>query len=297
MAVRDVTPPAVVNVLVAGSSWSSSFLSYLSANNMGTTDGFSIVGANQLKSLPWTNINQIKIVFSEDVTTAGGVAALSDLLALGGVSIPNYAISGFSYNSAKHMGVWTLAAPLTADKLTLSLSDQITDLAGNNLDGEWTDKQTTPSGNASAGGIFTAHLNVLAGDVDRSNFVLGTDTTLVLNKEGLNTHSVGYNAFYDVNADGFILGTDVTLVYNRQGGKLPAGTPPTTPFTPANIVSPSDAGMFSIVSNPDASLVGSLASTSSVSPFYSASSTSADNSTSPSDSQSVTTLSTASLLA
>ena len=75
--VLDVTAPTVTNVLVRDSGWPSAFPFY---------NGYSIpVGSgSQLVSLPWIGINQIKVVFSEDV-----VVDQADLL-LSGINTTVY---------------------------------------------------------------------------------------------------------------------------------------------------------------------------------------------------------------
>ncbi len=94
-------PPVVTNVLVRGSTWTSSFASYA---------GYSIpVGSGaQLVTLPWGNIDQIKVVFSKDV-----VIDSADLL-LSGVNTKAYNFSGgtFSYDSSTFTATWTFPALL-----------------------------------------------------------------------------------------------------------------------------------------------------------------------------------------
>jgi uncharacterized repeat protein (TIGR02059 family) len=61
----DSTPPTVVEVLVSG-SWSASFLEH---NDPARNLGFPVPVGNgdQLKSIPWTSVTAIHIVFSEAV--------------------------------------------------------------------------------------------------------------------------------------------------------------------------------------------------------------------------------------
>ena len=62
--------PTVTNVLVSSTDWSSTFLSSLASLGSQNAGGYSIpVGSGaQLATLPWNNINQIEVVFSENVT-------------------------------------------------------------------------------------------------------------------------------------------------------------------------------------------------------------------------------------
>jgi hypothetical protein len=88
----------------------------------------------QLKPLPWMNIDQVKVVFSEDV-----VIDSSDLV-LAGVNAATYAVSSFNHAPATFTATWTLSAAIGADKLLIALNadgpDPIRDAAGNALDGE-----------------------------------------------------------------------------------------------------------------------------------------------------------------
>ena len=72
----DMTPPTVTNVLVRGSTWTSGFTSYLATLNSRNVSGYSIpVGSgSQLLTLPWANIDQIKVVFSENVVVDQGIS-------------------------------------------------------------------------------------------------------------------------------------------------------------------------------------------------------------------------------
>ncbi len=117
--------------------------------------GYSIpTGPAQLSPLPWGNINQIQVVFSEDVNVSQSSLDLTDLA--GAV-----ATSGFTYNATTFTATWSLANPLPADTLTMVLhstgASAVRDTTGNNaLDGEWTNSTSVyPSGNGTAGGIST----------------------------------------------------------------------------------------------------------------------------------------------
>ena len=111
-------PPTVNNVLVDGTSWTPSFLNALQTAGEGNGQGYAIpVGsASQLKDLPWSNINQIQVVFSQNVTVQQASLALT------GVNVASYGISNFSYNSATDTATWTLANPIAADKLHIDLA-------------------------------------------------------------------------------------------------------------------------------------------------------------------------------
>ena len=74
----SVTPPSVTDVTVSSTDWSSSFFDYLQANSLGS-EGYSIPTGSTAQSLPlpWNNVNQIKITFSEDVNVDAADFSLS----------------------------------------------------------------------------------------------------------------------------------------------------------------------------------------------------------------------------
>ena len=175
-------------------------------------------GANQLKSIPWNvGLNQFAIRFSQDV---GSTLQQEDLV-IRGNNAPNYTISGFTYDPGTKTGVWTMATPVTYDKVKLILDDAL--LPG--LDGEWSSGQSFPSGNGTAGGDFSFRVNVLRGDANQDGTVNALDLRQLkakLNRTATNPGAGvgGYSVFADLNADGLINALDLGIAkanLNRHG--------------------------------------------------------------------------------
>ena len=235
--------PRVANVVVGSDAWSGSFVSYLAAQNPPTPAAIpSRSAAAQLLPLPWTNIDQIKVTFNENVTVAQ-----TDLM-LEGVNTPSYNVAGgtFAYNAATFTATWTLPAAIPDNKLLLELNadgaDPIHDALGNRLDGEWTNPVTTsdtgtsqyPSGNGTPGSSnFLFRFNVLPGDVNQDGYVQALDGLLVRGALGSNAGQGNYSIFRDVNGDGAVLSSDGLLVLGRLGTSLPAGQPVASAFPSA----------------------------------------------------------------
>ncbi len=236
LRVTDADLPVVTGVFVNGSAWTSSFRDFLASSGQGdATHGYRLDASNHADELPWTNLNQVSVRFSE------GVNVTADDLVLRGVRVAEYAGLAMTYNPSTFTATWTLPAGATfaADKLLLDLNADaggVSDANGNALDGEWTNPaagvaggaDTFPSGNGTAGGDFRFQLNVLPGDVNRSGgSVLGSDVTLTRNAQNSTPGAPNslYTIFKDVNGSGSILGSDVTLVRNRQGTSLPPAEP------------------------------------------------------------------------
>jgi len=106
-------PLRVTSVKVRSSTWSTGFLNHLDPQGV----GFELDGSN----LPWENLDQIIVQFSEPV-----VGFDANQVALLGVNVTDYGIHT-SYDSINMRGIITLQtpAPLKADKLRLVVNDAV----------------------------------------------------------------------------------------------------------------------------------------------------------------------------
>jgi hypothetical protein len=218
--------PAVAAVNVASTQWASNFISYLESHGLGI-GGYAIpVGStNQLQALPWNNINQVRIKFSEDV-----VVTAADL-SVSGANTVAYAFSNFAYDSSTHTATWTLTAPITKDKLMLDLdADGMAPVksvsTGEFLDGAWTNSESTYlSGNGQGGTDFAFRINALPGDVNATNSINVIDVNLVYLQIGKNAGDTGYNIHYDIDGSGAIAANDKDAVLAKIGNVLPSTNP------------------------------------------------------------------------
>jgi len=209
--------PTVENVLVKGSGWDAGFLDWLDGRGLGDPTvarlGYRLPGgAAQLDTLGWGNIDTITIVFNEDVVVAQGD------LAIAGVNVASYTIAGFSYDAANYAATWTLAEPLNADRLWITLADTVQDIAGHALDGEWQNAAGQfPSGDGAAGGDFGFALSVLPGDVNHDGAVTAADAALL-------TANWGYTGAAwppgDVTGDQQVDADDADVVASHWGARL-----------------------------------------------------------------------------
>ncbi len=228
--------PTVTNVLVCGSAWTSTYLSFLTAQNSRNVGGCSLpVGSGvQLLTVPWGSIDQIKVIFSENV-----VVDQADLL-LSGVNTTEYNVSGgtFSYDSATFTATWTLPQTIGSDRLTLRLnadgSNPIVDGGGTRLDGNWTNPTSTtqpnssdyPSGDGTAGGDFVFRFNVLPGDATQDDIVDLADLSKLLANYGQSGMTCAQG---DFTGDGIVDLADLSKVLSNWGATmgslfLPAGS-------------------------------------------------------------------------
>jgi hypothetical protein len=218
----------VASVKVVSSQWTEPFLDEVDPVD---GEGYPIpTGADQLKTLPWININEVLVEFTEDMMITAADMSLH------GVSVANYATT-FLYNAPTRTARIQLTggAFIGADKLVLHVNDTAKSLDGRALDGEWVDGVSTYAagmGTGVAGGDFNFRINVLPGDSrqDGQNLgqfdgVLGTDVIKVRNAQFLITTDPTYSPFDDVNGSGNVSGVDVVAVRNRQFTGLPPGSP------------------------------------------------------------------------
>jgi hypothetical protein len=200
-----------------------------------------------LAQLPWS-IDQVSLQFSEAVTVGP-----SDL-AVTGISGTQYTIStspsAFNYDAATRTATWTLATPVVADQITLSLATAIADRSGNVLDGETIvsaaggaapTTQALPSGNSAPGGEFQLQFSVLTGDYTQDGVVNFVDVVAVRNLIGT------ASALADLDRDGIVGQNDMvrTMLAALMTPQLPSfSTPPSpSPAAPAPSV---DAAVVSI---------------------------------------------------
>lgn len=210
-----IGPPRVTSVKVGSTDWDPAFVSWVDPLDH---VGYDIQSGNsQQTPLPWSNINQIFVEFSEDVQIAASDIQLT------GINVQDYeAQVSFSYDKETSTATLTLDPPLQADQVKLFVADTVNDLTGRSLDGEWVDQHTDFfSGDETAGGNFIFHFNVLPGDVFRDGILLANDNTLATSAQFTTLGDAEYSIFSDLNGDGAVLGNDLEVIQLAQFNALP----------------------------------------------------------------------------
>jgi len=212
-------PPQVAEVLVDGSAWTGDYLTELQAAALGN-GGYAIpAGSAQLQTLPWNDLDQIQIVFTEDVNVSQASLTLT------GVNVPTYAISGFSYNPSTLTATWTLSSPIGIDRLHLNLASSgpaaVTSTSGTPgtpLAGAWTDQSSAfPSGSGGTASDFGFSFNVLPGDMNTDGVVNGLDLSQISSQ-----WLASGNLASDVTGDGVTNGLDISAAAGYWLQSLPA---------------------------------------------------------------------------
>jgi hypothetical protein len=158
----------------------------------GPTHDFDALAGKQaqLQTVPIGAADTVVIGFNQPVTiNSSHVSIVGDK----GTGTP-YGISSFSYDTSNYTATVRFdndansATPLVVpDQLVIKVKDDVTDVAGNKLDGEWVNPTSVDpsvsqpalhgfnSGNGAVGGDFTFRVTLLPGDPDLTDFGIVKD--------------------------------------------------------------------------------------------------------------------------
>lgn len=201
--------PIVLSASAGGSTWSPGVIGYLETNGLPNSTSGDASGTTPL--LGWSNVNQIKLTFSEDVAVG------QQDLSVTGVNVAQYNVVGFAYDADSRTAVWTLDQALPADHVTVTLADSVIDMSGNRLDG---------NRDGVAGGQFKFTFGSLPGDVNADGTVDSADLAATLAASFSHVGSDKFSLAADTDGDGLISVRDAIAVRNRLGATLAPITPP-----------------------------------------------------------------------
>ncbi len=192
--------PEIVDVLLSSTTWSASFLAALQTAGLGS-GGYS-VRSNQGTALPWRNVDKIQVVFSKNTVVD------AENLILTSINDVQPDPPEFEYDPETFTATWTLAAPLSVDRLRLALDTEsinpVRDVLGNLLSGP-----------------ANFDVDILLGDVDGDGEVTLDDFLQARALIGQVAGMPGYNPRYDVDGNGGINFGDALLVRGAEGSVLP----------------------------------------------------------------------------
>ena len=210
----DTRPPAVFGVYVNSSAWADSFRARIEVEGRGERRAGFSVWSGSIQTLPWTNVNEIRILFGEAVDVRQ-----EDLVVRG--EDGTYAFTSFAIED--YSAVWRLRNNLRPGRVTLELkSGGVKDLVGRPLDGEWSGPTDLwPSGDGAAGGDFVFPMNVRPGDANRSGTVNAIDLAHARWRNGTQTTSAGYSLFADFDGNGRINAIDLVIARAQSRRRPP----------------------------------------------------------------------------
>jgi len=199
-------------VIVSGSS------SLHAPFSLDTIDG----SGSQLATVPVGGADTISIVFSEGVNVDA-----NSLLVIGLTTATLPQVAKFSYDVATNTATWQFEDWALGDQYVLSLSDAITDVEGNNLDGEWTNPasiitinsaiSTFPSGDGLSGGRFDFVMTLLPGNANLDGVVDIIDINIFI--DGFASGSIANAIFQDgdFSGNGLVDFLDIMPLVNNLG--------------------------------------------------------------------------------
>ncbi|HBE72417.1 MAG TPA: hypothetical protein DDW52_30140 [Planctomycetaceae bacterium] len=188
----DSIPPQAEAIMVGSSNWGAAFVD--SVDGVGNNGNGYQIGAGS-EPLPWNDVDRIFVQFSEPVSNV--VDANFELRNSTGIIDATV-----SYDSESFLATITLSSPLAFGKYRLGVSDQITDIAGNPLDGD---------AEGNAGGILDLRFDVVPGDGNRDGRVNSLDLQAFSAAFLAQAGADDYNPFADWNADGRVNSADLAV--------------------------------------------------------------------------------------
>ncbi len=222
-------PITITGTYVSGSTWSSTFDSYLAKHSLGSaTYGYALqTGSNQLTTLPWANINQITVTFSGAVSDVGPTS----LKLAGGSGGSTPSVTGFTSDGGNTYS-WTLSGPLTNNRYVIGIASTgssfgpaVVDANGAGISGTFATGQAFPSGNGLAGSTFDFFFDVLPGDTNRDANDNATDINNIRPlSSGTRSTSSSYNPYYDLLGAGIINATTLNTI-RPLTGRLESANP------------------------------------------------------------------------
>jgi len=217
----DIAPPIVTGVFLARvgvNGWNANLIDAFDGGGnvigVGNTIGIQL-SPNQI--VPNGSLNRIVVQFNEPV-----VGFNAGRFSLTGVNTPNHSANiTVSYDSANNRGIIDLTGPITRDRLRIGVSDAVTDVAGNLLDGNQA---------GGAGGIFDLLFNILVGDGTLDGSVNGGDIPVFSPAFNTSFGQLAYNPLADWNSDGSVNGGDIPAFSPNFNQSL-SGTPGAPSFS------------------------------------------------------------------
>jgi hypothetical protein len=221
LALVGAAAPRVQNVIISGS------LSTHADFAFDTVDG----SGRQLATVPVGGADTISIVFSENVNVS---AESLFIVGLRTFNLPE--LAEFSYNASTYTATWRFEGWALGDQYLLALTEEVTDVEGNWLDGEWTNPNRIyqtgtsgsyyanaaisefPSGEGTPGGAFNFVMTLLPGDANLDGQVTTLDYSILSANWGATVGKQFTQADFDGN--GAVNSADFSMFSANWGANV-----------------------------------------------------------------------------
>jgi hypothetical protein len=264
-------PIIITGAYVSSTAWNSTFLTYLAGHTNAVTGhayGSSTLGyaletgstAIETKTLPWTNMNQISVVFSglvHNITT-------NSLELNGGTGGTTPTVTGVTTTTVggNTVATWTLGSALTNNKYVFGVASTgstfsggtnfkatgtpALDANGDGIAGQFTEGQNFPSGTSGlAGSTFSFFFDVLPGDINQDANLSSLDINAMRPlASGTHSNSASYNPYFDTVGDANINSTEFNAE-RAVSGHL-ASNSPTAPSASGGIGTTDGSGFMAL---------------------------------------------------
>jgi hypothetical protein len=199
----------VLDITAEDSAWSAPMKTKLAAQAGAANSLLNSADAAPL-TLPWSGIDRLSVKFNEHAVVA------SSNLRVVGLSAGELSVENFVYDPVTFVATWTFSTSLDTDNLILQLSDDVTNTAGEALDG---------NADSVPGGDFTRRFHVLGGDVNGDGRTTVLDAIRIRNHFAADTNAATYNPRADLNGSGVIDLGDIAVAMGSMFRASPVGEP------------------------------------------------------------------------
>lgn len=212
----DTIAATVTGMFITSSSWSTAFIDTVDGGGPGAGNGIGVAHVAGMLPLPWVDVQQIVVQFSEDVVGISGAnIEVRDSIGL----LP---VGSLAYDATTFRATIQLGVNLSFHKVRVAIRDALTDVAGNALDGD---------SSGAAGGVYNTRFDVLAGDANGDGRVLTSDLSSFASNFNQQAGQAAYNPRMDWNTDDRVSTNDLGVFAGAFNRSLQNLSEPGNPFS------------------------------------------------------------------
>lgn len=209
------SPATVSHVYVSSSEWPAAFVDSIDGGGAGSGNGIGLELLSGSATLPWNDVNRLHVQFSRAVL---GVSSSTIELRDSNGPLPISVV----YNPTTFTAIVSIGTSLNFNKLRLGVSDLITDVQGNSLDGD---------GSGSAGGILDRRFDIVAADTNNDGRVTTADLVGFANSFNAQAGQPTFLPRANWNGDDRVSTADLGVFSVNFGKNITSLSDPSVPFS------------------------------------------------------------------